>query len=81
MLETSLRLLRLLSLLQIRRDWTGTELAQRFGVTTRTVRNDIGRLRELGYPVEAKVGVAGATGWVGTARCRRYYSTTRRRWL
>jgi predicted DNA-binding transcriptional regulator YafY len=59
MLETSARLLRLLSLLQSRRDWTGTELAQRLGVTTRTVRNDVGRLRELGYPVEARVGVAG----------------------
>ena len=59
MLETSARLLRLLSLLQSRRDWTGAELAERLGVTTRTVRKDISRLRELGYPVEAKVGVAG----------------------
>jgi len=59
MLETSARLLRLLSLLQSSRDWTGTELAERLGVTTRTVRKDISRLRELGYPVEAQVGVAG----------------------
>jgi predicted DNA-binding transcriptional regulator YafY len=59
MLETSARLLRLLSLLQSRRDWTSTELAARLGVTTRTIRNDIGRLRELGYPVEARPGVAG----------------------
>src|SRR3954466_9885333 len=59
MLETSARLLRLLSLLQARRDWTGTELATRLGVTTRTVRNDIGRLRALGYPVDARPGVAG----------------------
>ncbi|WP_280266377.1 helix-turn-helix transcriptional regulator [Nocardia wallacei] len=59
MLETSARLLRLLSLLQARRDWTGTELAQRLHVTTRTVRKDIDRLRELGYPVQARPGVDG----------------------
>ena len=59
MLETSARLLRLLSLFQARRDWTGGELAERLGVTTRTVRNDVERLRELGYPVEARPGVAG----------------------
>jgi predicted DNA-binding transcriptional regulator YafY len=59
MLETSARLLRLLSLLQGRRDWTSTELATRLGVTTRTIRNDIGRLRGLGYPVDARPGVAG----------------------
>src|SRR3954469_2283479 len=61
MLETSARLLRLLSLLQARRDWTGTELAARLGVTTRTVRNDMGRLRGLGYPVEARPGAAGGS--------------------
>jgi predicted DNA-binding transcriptional regulator YafY len=59
MLETSARLLRLLSLLQGRRDWTSTELATRLGVTTRTIRNDMGRLRGLGYPVDARPGVAG----------------------
>jgi predicted DNA-binding transcriptional regulator YafY len=59
MLETSARLLRLLSLLQARRDWTGRELADRLGVTTRTVRNDVDRLRRLGYPVHATPGVAG----------------------
>ncbi len=59
MLETSARLLRLLSLLQSQRDWTGTELAERLGVTTRTVRKDVGRLRDLGYPVDARLGVAG----------------------
>jgi predicted DNA-binding transcriptional regulator YafY len=59
MLQTSARLLRLLSLLQARRDWTSTELAARLGVTTRTIRNDVGRLRGLGYPVEARPGVAG----------------------
>src|ERR1700738_4191606 len=59
MLETSARLLRLLSLLQTPRDWTGTELAGRLGVTTRTARNDVGRLRELGYPVHATRGAVG----------------------
>src|SRR5512142_1550036 len=59
MLETSARLLRLLSLFQARRDWTSAELAARLDVTTRTIRNDIGRLRALGYPVEARPGVAG----------------------
>ncbi len=59
MLETSARLLRLLSLLQARRDWTGGELADRLGVTTRTVRNDVDRLRRLGYPVEARPGATG----------------------
>jgi predicted DNA-binding transcriptional regulator YafY len=59
MLTTSARLLRLLSLLQARRDWTGAELATRLGVTTRTVRHDIDRVRALGYPVEARPGVAG----------------------
>ena len=59
MLETSARLLRLLSLLQARRDWTSTELATRLGVSTRTIRNDVGRLRGLGYPVDARPGVAG----------------------
>jgi predicted DNA-binding transcriptional regulator YafY len=59
MAETSARLLRLLSLLQARRDWTSAELASRLGVTTRTIRNDIGRLRGLGYPVDARPGVAG----------------------
>ncbi|MBA9002303.1 helix-turn-helix transcriptional regulator [Thermomonospora cellulosilytica] len=59
MLETSARLLRLLSLLQTPRDWTGPQLAERLGVTTRTIRNDIERLRSLGYPVHATPGVAG----------------------
>jgi predicted DNA-binding transcriptional regulator YafY len=59
MLETSARLLRLLGLFQARRDWTGPELARRLGVTTRTIRNDVDRLRSLGYPVDATPGVAG----------------------
>ena len=59
MSETSGRLLKLLSLLQGRRDWPGEELAGRLGVSGRTVRRDVGRLRELGYPVESLSGPAG----------------------
>ncbi|MBF6125907.1 helix-turn-helix transcriptional regulator [Nocardia brasiliensis] len=59
MLETSARLLRLLSLLQLHRDWTGPALAARLEVSTRTIRTDIERLRTLGYPVHATPGVAG----------------------
>jgi predicted DNA-binding transcriptional regulator YafY len=59
MLETSARLLRLLSLLQSRRDWTGAELTERLGVGLRTIRRDIDRLRDLGYPVDATPGAAG----------------------
>ncbi|MFD4182500.1 helix-turn-helix transcriptional regulator [Rhodococcus sp. NPDC058514] len=59
MLETSARLLELLSLLQLKRDWTSSELACRLDVSTRTVRADIGKLRSLGYPVDARPGVAG----------------------
>ncbi len=59
MSETSARLLALLGLLQARPGWAGAELADRLGVTDRTVRNDIGRLRELGYPVDAVRGPGG----------------------
>jgi len=59
MLETSSRLLSLLALLQTRPAWTGAELAERLEVTTRTIRNDIDRLRELGYPVDGTRGPAG----------------------
>jgi predicted DNA-binding transcriptional regulator YafY len=59
MLETSARLLRLLSLLQTRRDWPGSELAERLEVSPRTIRRDIDRLRELGYPVHALRGAEG----------------------
>jgi predicted DNA-binding transcriptional regulator YafY len=59
MLKTSSRLLRLLALLQTRRSWGGTALARELEVTTRTVRNDIERLRELGYPIDASPGVEG----------------------
>lgn len=53
------RLLTLLSLLQTPRTWSGSELAERLDVTHRTVRRDIDRLREMGYPVEADLGVHG----------------------
>jgi predicted DNA-binding transcriptional regulator YafY len=56
---TSSRLLTLLSLLQGRRDWPGHELADRLQVSGRTVRRDVDRLRELGYPVESLTGPAG----------------------
>ncbi|MEV0254847.1 YafY family protein [Streptomyces sp. NPDC050732] len=59
MLETSARLLRLLSLLQAHRDWSGADLAERLGVTPRTVRRDVDRLRGLGYPVNATPGTGG----------------------
>jgi len=57
--ETSARLLALLGLLQSRPDWSGAELAQRLDVTDRTVRNDIARLRTLGYPVDTVRGRGG----------------------
>ncbi|MCY0945732.1 MULTISPECIES: helix-turn-helix transcriptional regulator [Streptomyces] len=59
MLDASARLLRLLSLLQAHREWTGADLAVRLGVTPRTVRRDVDRLRELGYPVNASPGTGG----------------------
>src|SRR3954453_7861728 len=66
MLETSARLLRLLSLLQTRRDWTGADLAERLEVDVRTVRRDVDKLRTLGYPVHAPPGVAGYRLGAGT---------------
>src|SRR5690349_15986299 len=59
MSETSSRLLEMLSLLQGRRDWPGSELAGRLEVSGRTIRRDVERLRQLGYPVESLTGPAG----------------------
>ncbi|MFF9349803.1 helix-turn-helix transcriptional regulator [Streptomyces sp. NPDC014734] len=59
MVETSARLLRLLSLLQTHREWAGADLADRLGVTPRTVRRDVDKLRGLGYPVNASPGTGG----------------------
>ncbi|MFG2354469.1 helix-turn-helix transcriptional regulator [Streptomyces sp. NPDC048521] len=66
--DTPARLLQLLSLLQTPREWPGGELAERLGVSRRTVRRDIDRLRELGYPVQATMGADGGYRLVaGTA--------------
>ncbi|MGW6699087.1 helix-turn-helix transcriptional regulator [Nocardia sp. NPDC055049] len=66
MLETSARLLELLSLLQTPRVWTGADLAERLEVDARTVRRDIDKLRTLGYPVHAVAGTAGYRLGAGT---------------
>lgn len=58
-MDTAERVLALLGLLQQRPVWTGPDLAERLGVTARTVRRDVGRLRTLGYPVHAGQGVGG----------------------
>ena len=58
-MNTSARMLRLLSLLQTHRYWPGEELSERLAVSPRTLRRDIDRLRELGYAVDAARGVAG----------------------
>ena len=59
MADTAARMLALLGLLQARSDWSGAELAHRLRVTDRTVRNDVDRLRGLGYPVDAVRGPGG----------------------
>ncbi|ANN18549.1 transcriptional regulator [Amycolatopsis orientalis] len=59
MTDTPARLLSLLSLLQTPREWPGSELARRLEVSQRTIRRDVDRLRELGYPVEASRGSDG----------------------
>ncbi len=59
MTDPTARVLALLSLLESRRYWPGTELADRLGVSERTLRRDVDRLRELGYPVAAARGVGG----------------------
>ncbi|WP_431235218.1 helix-turn-helix transcriptional regulator [Mycolicibacterium psychrotolerans] len=59
MSATTTRVLQLLGLLQSRRVWSGAELAERLGVTARSVRRDVERLRDLGYPVHASTGPGG----------------------
>src|SRR3954470_21942880 len=59
MADTSSRMLRLLSLLQTHRYWPGPELATRLDVSERTLRRDVERLRDLGYPVDAHRGIDG----------------------
>ena len=58
------RLLRLLALMPARPVWSGADLAERLEVTTRTVRRDVTRLRDLGYPVQAEPGPAGGYRWL-----------------
>lgn len=57
MLSSSSRLLWVLSLLQTRSHWAGPELAERLAVHPRTLRRDIDRLRQLGYPIHASSGL------------------------
>src|ERR1700753_2090729 len=59
MVQTSARLLALLSLLQMRREWSAPELADRLEVGPRTIRRDVDKLRSLGYPIESAPGAAG----------------------
>lgn len=59
MLDTSARLLRLLSLFQAQRYWSGAELSARLEITPRTLRRDVDRLRSLGYPVNSSSGTTG----------------------
>src|SRR5205823_13541494 len=59
MLQTSARLLRLLSLFQAQRYWSGSDLSDRLEITSRTLRRDVDRLRSLGYPVHSTSGTAG----------------------
>ena len=58
-MATTSRLLELLSLLQSRRDWPGTLIAERLGISHRTVRRDVERLRQLGYRIGATMGPDG----------------------
>lgn len=59
MLKTSARVIRLLSMLQVRREWSGKELSDRLAVDVRTIRRDVDRLRELGYVIDASSGPGG----------------------
>lgn len=85
MSRTSGRLLSLLSLLQARRDWPGQVLAHRLQVSARTVRRDVDRLRELGYPVQATMGPDGAPPSPASTPTSRFsgrpsWCTPSRRW-
>ena len=79
MSDTTTRALSLLNLLQTHRHWPGSELADRLGVTERTVRRDVERLRDLGYRIESVARAPpAATGSRPAAPCRRCCSPTRR---
>ena len=71
MANTSTRTLRLLSLLQSRRHWPGAELAGRLRISPRTLRRDIDRLRELGYPSRLSAVPRAATSWPRAPPCPR----------
>lgn len=77
MADTSRRILRLLSLLSARVEWPGIELADRLGVSARTLRRDVETLRDLGYPVHAIKGPHGGTASV-PGKLPRWSSTTTR---
>ena len=83
--KTSARLLSLLSLLQARRDWPGALLAERLDISPRTVRRDVDRLRELGYPIRATKGPDGGYRLDAGAELRYgpliFWSSRRRRRL
>jgi predicted DNA-binding transcriptional regulator YafY len=70
MLSSSSRLLRVLSLLQTRSHWAGQDLAERLEVHPRTVRRDIDRLRQLGYPIHASSGSTTKRRWPWPLPCR-----------
>jgi predicted DNA-binding transcriptional regulator YafY len=70
-LDTSARLLHLLGLLQVRPEWPGADLAERLGVTVRTLRRDVQRLRDLDYPVHSVLASRADTGSGQAGRCRR----------
>lgn len=80
MLTASARLLSLLSLLQSRPHWSGSALAERMDIHPRTLRRDIDRLRQLGYPIHASTGVAGGYAFARGAPCHPCCWTTRKRW-
>jgi predicted DNA-binding transcriptional regulator YafY len=67
-MNPTVRLLRLLALFQQRPDWTGQDLADELGVTPRTVRRDIARMRDLGYAVDADPGRSGGLSAPGRFR-------------
>ncbi|MGH1548834.1 helix-turn-helix transcriptional regulator [Leifsonia poae] len=78
MASTGSRALQLLSLLQNHRYWPGHELADRLGISPRTLRRDVERLRDLGYPVDATRGVSGGYQLAAGASLPRWSSTTTR---
>ncbi len=79
MADPTSRILRLLSLLQTHRFWSGLELADRLEVSPRTLRRDIDRIRQLGYPVKASRGIAGGYQLQAGASLAAWLERTRER--